>query len=135
MPFPNNLLSQPTWRQVGLGLSTTILSLGLLALISPTTAANSLGIVPTSPEAHAINEKSMVFLGIRDVAAALTLLWFHREKKTKEMGALTLAWVLVAVVDAWVAARGPNGVDSGIWALCGAAFAMALVGAGMFQSS
>jgi hypothetical protein len=76
----------------------------------------------------------MIFLGIRDIAAASTLLWFYSEKKTKEMGALTMAWALVYVTDAWVAANGPNGFDSGIWTLCGAALTMSLVGRGMFQS-
>ncbi|KAJ4982656.1 hypothetical protein SVAN01_11846 [Stagonosporopsis vannaccii] len=134
MPFPNSLLSQSIWRQVGLGLTTTILSLGVLAIISPTRAAKALGVIPVSLEGHDINRKSMIFLGIRDVAAALTLLWFHSERKTKEMGALMMAWVLVSVTDTWVASHGPNGFDSGIWTLCGASLAMAFIGAGLFQS-
>ncbi|RYN40895.1 hypothetical protein AA0112_g2816 [Alternaria arborescens] len=134
MSFPNNLLSQSTWRQVGLGLTTMIFSLGTLAIVSPTTASKGLGVVPTSPEGYEINEKSMVFFGIRDVAAALTLFWFYSERKTKEMGALTMAWVLVCVADAWVAAWGPNGFDNGVWGLCGAGLAMSFIGAGLFQS-
>jgi hypothetical protein len=134
MAFPHSLLSQSTWRQVGLGLTTTFFALGVLALVSPTTAAKSLGVIPTSPEGHEINEKSMIFLGIRDVAVASTLFWFYIEGKNKEMGALTSAWVLVSVIDTWVAANGPNGWDNGIWTLCAGTLVTAFVGLGLLQS-
>ena len=134
MPFPNSLLNQSTWRHVGLGLTTVVFALGALAIVSPTTAAKSLGVVPTTPEGHEINEKSMTFLGIRDVAAASTLFWFYSEGKSKEMGALLSSWVLVCVVDTWVATKTSNGLDQGIITLCIGAVATAFIGLGLFQS-
>ncbi|KAH6644860.1 hypothetical protein C7974DRAFT_371909 [Boeremia exigua] len=133
MPFPNSLLSPSTWRHVGLGLTTAVFALGTLALISPTTAAGALGVEPTTPEGHDINRKSMVFLGIRDVAAASTLLWFYAEGKTREMGVLLSSWVLVCVVDTWVAAEGRRGWE-GVGGLVVAAAVMAFVGLGLFQA-
>ena len=109
MAFPASLLSKSTWHQVGLGLTTTVFALGALALLSPSAAGKSLGVIPTTPEGHEINEKSMIFLGIRDIAVASTLFWFYWEKKNKEMGVLLSSWVLVCVTDTWVATKGPNG--------------------------
>jgi hypothetical protein len=134
MAFPNSLLSQSTWRHVGLGLTTTVFALGALALVSPTAAGSSLGVVPTTPEGHEINKKSMIFLGIRDVAVASTLFWFHYEGKTREMGALLSSWVLVCVADTWVATKGPNGWDKGIGTLCVGAAVTAFIGSGLFQT-
>ncbi|KAH6878789.1 hypothetical protein BKA58DRAFT_103086 [Alternaria rosae] len=134
MAFPNSLLSQSTWRQVGLCLTTTVFALGALALVSPTAAGNSLGVVPTTPEGHEINEKSMIFLGIRDIAVASTLFWFYSEEKTKEMGVLLSSWVLVCVTDTWVATKGPGGWDKGIGTLCAGAAVTAFIGLGLFQT-
>ena len=75
MPSISHLLSQPTWRNIGLGLTTTFFALGALSLIRPITAAAALGVYPTTPEGHTINQKSMTFLGIRDVAVATSLFW------------------------------------------------------------
>ncbi|KAF1959659.1 hypothetical protein CC80DRAFT_584288 [Byssothecium circinans] len=97
MAFPNRLLTRSTWRHVGLGLATTVFALGALATLSPTVAADSLGVTPTTPEGRTITEKTMVLLGIRDVAVAATLISFHIEGKGKEMGVLTTAWTLVCV--------------------------------------
>ncbi|KAH8771001.1 hypothetical protein F5883DRAFT_52940 [Diaporthe sp. PMI_573] len=134
MAFPNRLLAHSTWRFLGLGLSTTFFGLGALAILSPPAAADSLGVVPTTPEGTAMAEKGMVFLGIRDVAAAAALFWFYREGKEKEMGVLTTAWTLVCVTDTCVAMQGPRGWDKGIWALWGGAGVVAFVGLGLMQS-
>ncbi|KAH6974625.1 hypothetical protein BKA56DRAFT_591590 [Ilyonectria sp. MPI-CAGE-AT-0026] len=134
MAFPNRLLTHSTWRLVGLGLTTTIFGLGALAILSPPVAGESLGVTPTTPEGRTITEKAMVFLGIRDLAAAAALFWFHREGKTKEMGVLTMAWTLVCVTDTWVAMQGPRGWDKGIWALWGGAAVVSFVGLGLFQT-
>ncbi|KAJ8111704.1 hypothetical protein OPT61_g5762 [Boeremia exigua] len=134
MSFPGSLFSQSTWRHVGLGMTTTVFALGVLALVSPKAAGKSLGVVPVTPEGHEINKKSMVFLGIRDVAVASTLFWFHSEGKTKEMGVLFSSWVLVCVVDTWVATKA-NGFDKGIGTLCVGAALTAFVGLGLFQTS
>ncbi|KAJ4988030.1 hypothetical protein SVAN01_06442 [Stagonosporopsis vannaccii] len=134
MAFPGSLLSQPTWRQVGLGLTTTVFALGVLALVNPTTAGASLKVVPTTPEGQEINEKAMIFLGIRDVAVASTLFWFYSEGKTKEMGVLLSSWVLVCVTDTWLAMKSAGGWDTSIGALwLGAAFT-AFTGVGLFQT-
>ncbi|KAF1968530.1 hypothetical protein BU23DRAFT_583203 [Bimuria novae-zelandiae CBS 107.79] len=119
--FPNRLLSPSTWRNLGLGLTTAFVGLGALALFAPTAAADSLGVVPTTPESHAVNEKGMVFLGIRDVAVAAALAWFYAERKDREMGVLTTAWTLV-------------GWDKGIWTLWGGAGVVAFIGTGLIQS-
>ncbi|WQF90156.1 hypothetical protein CDEST_15170 [Colletotrichum destructivum] len=135
MAFPNRLLTRSTWHLVGLGLTTTFMGLGALALFAPPTAADSLGVTPTTSEGRTITEKSMVFLGIRDVAVAVAMFWFHGEGKTKEMGVLTTAWTLVCVTDTWVAMQGPRGWDKGIWVLWGGAAVVAFAGLGMLQTS
>ncbi|CAD6445938.1 af2f68d8-a8b9-4184-a20b-578be24afbb9-CDS [Sclerotinia trifoliorum] len=134
MAFPNRLLSPSTWRHVGLGLTTTVFALGGLAILAPPVAAESLGVTPTTPEGRTITEKAMVFLGIRDLAAAVALFWFYHDGKTQEMGVLTTAWTLVCVTDTWVATQGPRGWDKGIWTLCGGAVVVAFVGLGLLQS-
>jgi hypothetical protein len=134
MSFPNRLLSQSTWGHVGLGFTTVVFGLGALAIVAPTTAADSLGVTPITPEGKTINEKSMVFLGIRDVAVSGALFWFHRGGQLREMGVLFTAWTLVCVTDTWVATQGPRGWDTGIWTLCGGATVCALVGLGLLQS-
>jgi hypothetical protein len=133
MPFPNSFLAAPTWHVVGLGLSATIFSLGALAILSPTVAAPSLSVEPTTPEGHAITEKAMIFLGIRDVAAAVALLRFWYDGKTREMGTLVSAWTLVCVVDTWVAMGAKESWDSGIWTLIVGGIVMAVGGVGMIQ--
>ncbi|KAH7397804.1 hypothetical protein BKA64DRAFT_48112 [Cadophora sp. MPI-SDFR-AT-0126] len=134
MAFPNRLLTPSTWRLVGLGLTTTIFALGALAIVSPATAAESLGVIPTTPEGHEVAAKGMIFLGVRDIAAAAALTWYYYDGKQREMGVLTLAWTLVCVVDTWVATKGPRGWDSGIWTLCGGAAVVTFVGLGLVQS-
>ncbi|PSN63255.1 hypothetical protein BS50DRAFT_591431 [Corynespora cassiicola Philippines] len=134
MAFPNRLLSNPTWQHLGLGLTATFFSLGALAIVSPTAAAESLGVIPTTPEGHAVNRKEMIFLGIRDVAVAAALLWFYKDGKSREMGVMTTAWTLVCVTDTLVAMHGPKGWDGGIWTLWGGAGVVATVGLGLMQS-
>lgn len=134
MAFPNRLLNPLTWRHVGLGLTTTVFALGSLAILAPPVAAESLGVIPTTPEGKSITEKAMIFLGIRDLAAAGALFWFFHEGKMEEMGVLTTAWTLVCVTDTWVATQGPRGWDKGIWTLCGGAVVVAFVGLGLLQS-
>lgn len=134
MAFPNRLLTQPTWRLVGLGLTTTVFALGVLAIVAPPAAADALGVNPSTAEGRAVAAKGMIFLGIRDLAAAAALFWFYRDGKNKEMGVLTTAWTLVCVTDTWVATQGPRGWDKGIWTLCGGAAVVAFVGLGLLQS-
>lgn len=134
MAFPNRLLAPSTWRHVGLGLTATVFALGALAILAPPAAADALGVVLTTPEGRSVAEKAMVFLGIRDVAAAAALFWFHRDGKLREMGVLTTAWTLVCVTDTWVALQGPRGWDKGIWTLCAGAVVVAFAGLGMLQS-
>ncbi|KFA54240.1 hypothetical protein S40293_11244 [Stachybotrys chartarum IBT 40293] len=133
MAFPNRLLTHSTWRLVGLGLTTTVFALGALAILAPPVAADALGVNPTTAEGRDIAEKGMLFLGIRDLAAAAALFWFYREGKGKEMGVLTTAWTLVCVTDTWVATQGPRGWDKGILSLCAGAVGVALIGLGLLQ--
>lgn len=72
----------------------------------------------------------MIFLGIRDVAVAVSLAWFYAEGKTKEMGVLISSWVLVCGVDTWVAREGPDGIG----ALIAGAVVVGCVGAGLLRS-
>ena len=135
MVFPNHLLSHSTWQRVGLGTSLLMFGLGAWALIAPSPAANSLGIEgAATEEGRKLTHKAMQFLGIRDVAVAVSLLWFHQERNSKAMGVLLTSWILVCVTDTWIAAHGVRGFDSGIWALCGGAAVMAFVGLGLLQS-
>jgi hypothetical protein len=134
MAFPNRLLTHSTWRLIGLGLTTTVFSLGALSIVVPSVAADTLGVTPTTSEGRSITEKAMVFLGIRDLAAATALFWFYRERKEKEMGVLLTAWTAVCVVDTWVTIQGPRGWDKGVWALCGGAAVVAVGGLGLLQS-
>ncbi|KAL5358827.1 hypothetical protein BJX96DRAFT_51481 [Aspergillus floccosus] len=133
MAFPNRLFARSTWRLIGLGLTTTVFSLGTLSLVAPSTAADALGVVPTTAEGHNIAEKAMVFLGIRDIAVAAAMFWFFREGKDKELGALLTAWTAVCVVDNWVTIQGPRGWDKGVWGLCGGAAVVMLGGLGLLQ--
>lgn len=134
MAFPNRLLSHSTWRHIGLCVTTTIFALGALAILAPAVAAEGLGVIPNTPEGRTVNEKRMVFLGIRDIAVAAALFWFHREGKEKEMGVLTTAWTLVCVTDIWVAAQGPKGWDRGIWTLCAGGIVLTFARLGLLQS-
>ncbi|GFF28836.1 hypothetical protein IFM61606_10241 [Aspergillus udagawae] len=134
MAFPNRLLTHSTWRLIGLGLTTTVFSLGALSIVAPSVAADTLGVTPTTSEGRSITEKAMVFLGIRDLAVATALFWFYREQKEKEMGVLLTAWTAVCVVDTWVTTQGPRGWDKGVWALCGGAAVVAVGGLGLLQS-
>ena len=134
MAFPNRLFTPSTWRFIGLGLSTTVLSLGGLAILSPSLAAGSLGVIPTTPEGRDIADKAMIFLGIRDIAVAGALFLFYSKGKEKEMGVILTAWTAVCVVDTWVAIQGPRGWDKGIWGLCGGAAVVAFGGLGLLQS-
>ncbi|KAK5172106.1 uncharacterized protein LTR77_003744 [Saxophila tyrrhenica] len=133
MPFPNSLLPNSTWRHIGLGLTTTVFALGGLALINPPAAGAALGVTPTTPEGREINEKSMIFLGIRDVAVAGAMAWFWREGKDREVGVLLTAWVAVCVTDTWVAQWGKERWDGGIWGLVAGAVVVGLAGAGLVQ--
>lgn len=135
MPFPGSLLTPSTWRLIGLGITTTVFSLGAWAIISPSAAANSLGVVPTTPEGHSINEKAMIFLGIRDLAVGAALFWFYYEGKDKEIGVLLTTWTGVCLVDTWVTTQGPRGWDTGVWGLIGGAMAVAFGGLGLLQSA
>ena len=134
MAFPNCLLSRSTWHLVGLGLTTTVFSLGALSIFAPSVAADTLGVMPTTLEGRSITEKAMIFLGIRDVAVATALFWFYREGKAKEMGILLTAWTIVCVVDTLVTIQGPRGWDKGVWGLWGGAVVVAVGGLGLLQS-
>lgn len=133
MVFPRDLLSHNTWSHVGLGLTATVFALGALAIVAPETAGSSLGVIPTTLEGRAVNEKAMVFLGIRDVAVSSALFWFFREGKQKEMGVIMTAWTLVCVTDTWIAKDGPRGWDKGIWTLCAGVMVISLGGLGLVQ--
>jgi hypothetical protein len=133
MAFPNCLFTHSTWRFIGLGLTTTVFSLGALAVLSPSVAAGSLGVIPTTPEGRDITEKAMIFLGIRDIAVAGALFWLYGKGKVKEMGVILTAWTAVCVVDTWVTIQGPRGWDKGVWGLCGGAAVVAFGGLGLLQ--
>ncbi|KAH8777591.1 hypothetical protein F5883DRAFT_236044 [Diaporthe sp. PMI_573] len=135
MAFPGALLAPSTWRTVGLGLTTTVFSLGVLSIVAPVTAADSLGVVPTTPEGYTMAQKATTFLGIRDLAVGGALYWFYYEGKQREMGILLTMWTTVCVVDTWVAIDGPRGWDKGIWGLCGGALLIVIGGLGLLQSS
>ncbi|OJJ07194.1 hypothetical protein ASPVEDRAFT_46552 [Aspergillus versicolor CBS 583.65] len=133
MAFPNRIFTHSTWHLLGLGLTTTVFSLGAFSLVAPSTAADTLGVVPTTAEGRHITEKAMVFLGIRDIAVAAAMFWFSREGKDKELGVLLTAWTAVCVVDTWVTIQGPRGWDKGVWGLCGGAAVVILGGLGLLQ--
>lgn len=133
MAFPNRLFTGSTWRFIGLGLTTTVFSLGVFSVVSPSDAASTLGVVPTTPEGHDIAKKAMIFLGIRDIAAGGALFWLHYEGNGKEMGAILTAWTAVCVVDTWVTILGPRGWDNGVWGLIGGAAVVAFGGLGLLQ--
>jgi hypothetical protein len=81
----------------------------------------------------------MTFLGVRDLAIAAALLWFHREGKQREMGVVITTFTLVCVTDTWVAAsaaakRGWRESGGGVWALGAGTVAVAVAGLGLVQS-
>ncbi|KAK3115895.1 hypothetical protein LTR53_004339 [Teratosphaeriaceae sp. CCFEE 6253] len=133
MAFPRRLLTASTWRHLGLGTTIIITALGSLALLSPLTAADTLGVTPTTPEGRDITAKSMVFLGARDLAIAGMLFWLHSDGKGREMGVVLTSFLLVCGADTYVAAQGPRGWDAGIWGLCAGAGVIAFVGIGLLQ--
>jgi len=135
MVFPNSLLSPSAWHNLGLGLAGLNLSLGIFALSSPAGASKTMGIQPSTPEGNKINAKSMMFLGIRDAAAAGTMLWFGLNGKGPEMGALITSWTLVCVVDVWIASKGFSGwTDSGMIPLYIGSLVTVFTGLGLLQS-
>ncbi|OJJ67717.1 hypothetical protein ASPBRDRAFT_58805 [Aspergillus brasiliensis CBS 101740] len=134
MAFPNRIFTHSTWRLIGLGLTTSVFSLGVFSIVAPSTAADTLGVVPTTTEGRNITEKTMVFLGIRDIAVAAAMFWFCREGKDKELGVLLTAWTAVCVVDTWITIQGPRGWDKGVWGLCGGAAVVLLGGLGLLQA-
>lgn len=134
MSFPNRLLSPSTWRLLGLGMTTAIFSLGAAAILQPLKAADMLGVASTTPERRDAIEKSIVFLGARDLCIATALFWLHCEGKQREMGILMTSGITIYVLDIWVAAQGPRGWDAGVWALTGAAAIGTIVGLGLLQS-
>lgn len=103
-------------------------------MFAPITTAETLGVRPTTADGHAVIVKTMQFLGIRDIAVAAALFWLHYERKERAMGAIVTAWILVCVIDTWIAAQGPKGWDRGILGLCGGTVAVAFVGIGLVQS-
>ena len=103
-------------------------------MLAPLDAAASLGALPRTEEGRAMAIKGMQFLGIRDIAVASALCWFHRNGQHQTMGVVLTAWVLVCVTDTYIASQGPRGWDSGIWVLCAGAGWMAFVGAGLAQA-
>jgi hypothetical protein len=107
--------------------------LGTLALVAPSTAADTLGVVPNTAEGRNISDKATVFLGIRDIAVAAAMFWFSRAGKDNELGVLLTAWTAVCVVDTWVTIQGPRGWDKGVWGLCGGAAVVMLGGLGLLQ--
>lgn len=134
MAFPNRLLSTPTWRTLGLGLATTILSLGIGALVKPLFLADTVGITPTTPEGRTMVEKMMVLLAARDLSIATALLWFYYEGKSREMGLVLTSGGFIWVLDLWITGQGPRGWDAGAWGLTGAATFGTVVGLGLLQS-
>ncbi|KAJ0413508.1 hypothetical protein BJY00DRAFT_58505 [Aspergillus carlsbadensis] len=133
MTFPTRLFTRATWRLIGLGLATTVFSLGALCLAAPSTAAEALGVIPTTPEGHDITEKAMIFVGIRDLAVGAAMFWFSYQGKHKEVGVLLAVWTAVCVVDTWVTIQGPKGFDGGAWGLCGGAAVVMFGGLGLLQ--
>ncbi|CEL03964.1 hypothetical protein ASPCAL05099 [Aspergillus calidoustus] len=135
MAFPNRLFARSTWRLIGLGLTTTVFSLGALCFVKPSTAAEALGVIPTTPEGREIANKAMIFLGIRDLAVAAAMFWFSHQGKDKELGGLLTAWTAVCVVDTLVTIQGPKGWDNGVWGLWGGAAVVMFGGLGLLQDS
>ncbi|KAL2782386.1 hypothetical protein BJX66DRAFT_204712 [Aspergillus keveii] len=133
MSFPNRLFARSTWRLIGLGLTTTVFSLGALCFAAPSTAAEALGIIPTTPEGRDIADKAMIFLGIRDLTVAAAMFWLSRQGKDTELGVLLTAWTAVCVVDTCVTIHGPRGWDKGVWGLWGGAAVVMFGGLGLLQ--
>lgn len=63
-------------------------SVGVLAVFTQSVAANTLGGKPTTSEGRIMTERTMMVLGIRDLALATALFWFCRDDKEREMGGI-----------------------------------------------
>ncbi|KAL3442290.1 hypothetical protein BJX65DRAFT_312980 [Aspergillus insuetus] len=133
MAFPNRLFARSTWRLIGLGLATTVFSLGTLCLVAPSTAAEALGVIPTTPEGRDFAEKAMILVGIRDLAVAAAMFWLSRHGKDKELGVLLTVWTAVCAFDTCVTIQGPKGWDKEVWALWGGAAVVLFGGLGLLQ--
>ena len=133
MPYPNSLLSIGTWRILGLGMATTLISLGAFSFIDPIGAANKLGIEANTPESCIAVTKTMYFLGARDFCIATTLFWLANRRQLKAVGALLCSFGFVYITDIWVAATGPRGWDTGVNTLLGGALVGSFVGLGLLQ--
>lgn len=81
-----------------------------------------------------VTNKFMIYLGVRDMATAAALFWFHAQGKQQEMGVVVGTWALVATADAWFAAKGPKGWDATVWAFWCVIGLLALGSAGLMQS-
>ncbi|KAF2117240.1 hypothetical protein BDV96DRAFT_21944 [Lophiotrema nucula] len=133
MPLPNNFLSLGTWRILGLGMATTLTSLGLFCFIDPIGAADKLGVTATTPASRQAVIKIMYFLGARDFCIATTLFWLGSNRQLKSMGVLLCSFGFVYIADIWVAVTGPRGWDAGVSGLLGGALVGSFVGLGLAQ--
>ena len=134
MALPNSLLEPSTWRLIGLSTTTLLFGLGSWPLVAPFSAADAIGVsYPSTKESQSITRKAMIFLGVRDVAAASVLAWFYCHDQLHEMGVLLLAWLPVVIADTSVAMMGPRGFDGGVWGLWVGAVVTAFIGAGLAQ--
>lgn len=131
MTFPARLLTPTTWRTLGLTLSASIFALGSWSIISPLSAADGLGVSPTTSDGRLSVSKSMAFLGARDLCIASSLFWLDYIESRRGMGVILTNFLIVCVADVIIASQGPRGWDSGVWGLCAGSGVVAFVGLGL----
>ncbi|KAI1849083.1 hypothetical protein JX265_013098 [Neoarthrinium moseri] len=128
-------LSTPTWRLLGLGVAAGYGFLGVFQACSPVRASLEFYDIPKhviSPQVDAYEQVGILMnlIAARDVSIAAMLLSFAYAGKTKEMGTVILAGMILCAADT-VAVWKRRGATAGSTIAAGAAV-WGLIGLGLY---
>lgn len=89
-----------TWNQLGLGVATSWVGLGLLSIFRPAQVAETFGF-SASPSVAAQSDTTILglLIGSRDLAIAATLLSLGRSGRNHEMGTVIISTLIISGVD------------------------------------
>lgn len=94
-------ISPSTWNQLGFGVATLWVGLGLLSIFQSSRVAQTFGIHTAGPDATNLG----LLISSRDLAIAATLFALGRSGSNNEMGTVILSTLIVAAADVVVVWR------------------------------